>query len=349
MLLFIDGFDHYGTVTARLLDGVYAETAGVTLSAVNPRTGARAARIAAGTNNAGLRRVLPGDRDIVGVAYAFTISELPTNNTSFGLIQFRDNGNVPLATLTVTSTGQLQWRDGPRTGPIRATSGPVILAGSYQHFQVQADFDSDSVEVRINGVTVLNAAGVVITEPGVPAQIKIGVNGFPLTGAAGIIWDVDDLAAWDAEGASNNDFIGDKKVYTRLPTSDGPEQDWTPSIGVDGFPMIDNVPPLDATEYLTAADGDASLRSSFGLDDFPAEIVSVAGVYLATRLWKTDAGDAKVRVGIESGGTEAQGDEHALSMAPIWYGDVFEVNPSTAGPWSVSALNGAMSTIERTE
>ena len=79
------------------------------------------------------------------------------------------------------------------------------------------------------------------------------------------------------------------------------------------------------------------------------EIVSVRGVFLATRAFKTDAGNAKVRTGVMVDSAETLNPEHALSQAPVWYGDVFELNPATALAWSVDDLNDLQTVIERTE
>ena len=79
------------------------------------------------------------------------------------------------------------------------------------------------------------------------------------------------------------------------------------------------------------------------------EIVSVRGVFLATRAFKTDAGNAKVRTGVQVDASETLNAEHALSQAPVWYGDVFELDPSTGLAWSIDNLNDLQTVIERTE
>lgn len=350
MLLWIDGFDHYGSSASRLLEGAYAAASLVTLSNANPRTGGRHARIQGGFDN-GLRRVFGEDVTVAGVGYAFSMPSLPTNSTSVCLASFRDNGNAILLSVMVTSTGQLRITDGNGLGPVLATGPVSIVPGSYQHFECRAEISGGaaSVEVRVNGVTVLNAPGLVLTQTGDAAQVQIGTSGQGVFGFPSHL-DVDDLFAWDDSGIANNDFIGDKKVYTGFPSSDGPDQDWSPSVGSDGFPMLDNVPPLDATEYLSAVNGGTGGdRSSFGIEDFPAEIVSIAGLMTATRFWKTDAGNASAVVGVISSAVEGEGPEHPLSISPRWYHDVFEVDPATGTPWLLSAVNSAQTVITRTE
>ena len=345
MLLFNDGFDHYGTNAALLLNGVYAESNGVTLSAINPRTGPRCARISMVANDVGLRLVLKqGPAVHVGACYAFSINKLPTNNRDCFMWQWRDADNVPLASVLISSTGQVLIINGGHKGPVLAASNPVIFARAYQHFEAAAT--EDGIEVRINGVTVASTVSGVARPV---AQVKLGGNSYPLVGASGVDMDVDDFNVWSGEGDENNDFMGDVKVYTRFNSSDGLEQDWIPSVGSQGFPMLDNVPPIDATEYLTAGPDSAPARSTFGISAFPDEIVSIRGVTLSTRAFKTDAGNAKIRTGVISAAVEVSGEVHAISQAPIWYQDVFEVDPATATVWTLPALNALNTVLERTE
>lgn len=348
MLLFADGYDHYGPNAAFMLNGVYAELNGVFLSSLRPRTGTRAMRIVAAVNNSGARKVLTeGGEDTVGAGFAFSINSLPTDNRSLGLFQWRTQANEIIASVWVSSTGEVVLLRGGRSGASVAVSNPVIYAGAYQHFEAKLT-ETGECEVRINGVTSISAV-VPDRIEGQIAQVKIGANAFPLTGAIGIDLDVDDFVLWSGEGGVITDFVGDVKAYTRFPSSDGATQDWAPSVGATGWPMLDNVPPADGIEYLSAPPESVPARSTFGIADFPAEIVAVRGVVLATRAFKTDAGNAKLQAGVISGASTELSPEHALSQAPIWYADVFEADPATGSVWTLSALNDLNTVIDRTE
>jgi len=351
MLLTANGFDHYGAAAAGLLQDDFAAASLVTLSNVNPRTGTRHARISGAFDN-GLRYAAPEEVDTIGVGYAFFIPALPTNSTSLCLASFRDIDNAVIASIMVTSTGALRVTNGVGNSGVTLTTGPIcIVPGGYQHFECRATALAGllSVEVRINGVTELNAPGLDVTLETQIAQIQIGTSGQGVFGFPAFL-DVDDFFAWDTTGPDANDFIGDKKAYTGFPSSDGVDQDWAPSVGSDGFAMLDNVPPLDATEFLTAdVGGTGGDRSTFGVEDFPAEIVSVAGVVVKTRIFKSDAGDAKATVGVISAATESTGDEHALNVSPRWFNDVFTADPATGLPWTLAAINAMQTALTRTE
>lgn len=352
-LEWMDGADHYGDDEELLTQGVYAEVGSTTLSTLNPRTGARHFRITAG-NNGGLRRVFGNVRGTIGVGYAFYIPSLPTNSNSLCLAQIRDNGNLPVMSLGVSTTGQIVAWDGPNSssfGIIRGASAPVILARSYQHFE--ARMSNNTVEVRLNGVTVLSVSGTFAGGNQSPAptqfaQVQIGAPGLAITGFPPY-FDVDDLFCWNALGSTNNDFIGDKKVYTRLPVSDSAmsgEDDWPTNVGGDKWEVLDNVPPNDESFIEAAAPGPVQVC---GIGDFPSQIVAVAGVMVVTRAWKADAGNAKISVGVISGGSVETGDDHPLSMAPTYYHDPFDIDPETDAAWTVNGLNGIETRLERTE
>jgi hypothetical protein len=348
-LEWMDGFDQYGSAVARLLDGVYAEQEGASLSTANPRTGTRHLRINAAANDAGVRRVFSEPLSAFGVAYAFSISKLPTDESSFALLQARNPINRAVFTVTVGPSGDIYIRNGGRTGEAMAHYvRPAVFANAYQHFELKFD---DGFKLYLNEVLVIDSAAVPsgITGGIQVASVKIGNGGFPLTGALDITWDVDDLFAYNLEGDANNDIIGDCKVYTRFPNADASPQDFDISSGADGYAMLDNVPPQDATEYLTTDGLDVPKRSAFTLPALPLEIVQIRGVMLSTRMFKTDAGSAKLVAGVVSDSVEQASPEHAISMAPIWYGDVFDVDPATEEPWTISAVNDLTVFIERTE
>ena len=290
----------------------------------------------------------------MGVGYAFYIPALPTEADDFALVQFKDASNNNLSTITVDTAGQIQYRLGAKDGTVLGTSdGQVITTESYQHFEVEmfADQSAGTVEVRIDGVVVLNLAGLdnIPSTYGAPAQVRLGCDGNAKTGAP-VYVDIDDLFIRDDTGTANNDFIGDKKAYLGFALQDEAEQDWTPNTGGDAFEMLDQVPPDDDNFFLTAVGGQSeNERTTVGVFAFDSAIVEIAAVYSHTRLWKTDAGGASVLVGMISDATEVQGSTHTVATGVQWFNDFWEVDPDTASAWTLAAVNAATVSLERTE
>lgn len=343
-LLWADGFDHYGGAVARMFDGVYSQLEGVSLSTNRVRTGTHCALINCLANDSGMRRVLKAEKTAIGLAYAFDLTQLPTDAFSLGLLQCLDKYNAQLLTVSVMPTGAITVRQGNRRGTVLAESDPeVVMPLSYQHFEVS--IQGSNLEIRINGVTEINMTDLDLSSP--IAQVYVGgMYGFPKLGASNVYMRVDDLICRDDEGDDLNTWIGDKKCYLRMPDEDGPDQDWTPSVGSEAWPILDNIPPVDS-QYLTATG--PGQKVSVGVSAFPGDIVSIAGLYVVARLWKTDAGNAKVSIDVEADGIETDPMPLALTNAPRYYGRPLTINPSTGMPWTVSQLNDANVDLTRTE
>lgn len=352
MLRHIDGFDHYGANTALLLNGPYAQASSVTLDATAARTGTRGLKLTAGTGI--LRRVLGADLSEVGIGFAFKVNSLPSGSTDLTLCQLRDNGNYQIVTLTLSSTGQIIATRGGNTGALLGTSSPVVYTGSYQHLETLfvCDASGGAIEVRLNGVTVLNITGadtlthettVGVFSTALPAQYAMGGTRVAILNSADM-W-IDDLMCWDTlSGDEIVDFVGDKKVYTRFPDADTATNDWVPSSGSESFEMLNNNPPID-TDYLSAeAMGDTVI---VGIEDLPPEVISIAAIMTASRLWKSDAGVGSVIASIISGASESDGADNALSLAPTYYHDVHATDPATGAPWTLSGFNAAQYQLYR--
>lgn len=374
-LLWMDGFDHYGDDETKMLDGAWAEYYGSAfgnggsafLDTALPRTGARSLHFktsipfgsiyASGSQRCWWRRVFGEQKTRAGVAFAMYMEELPANPLRIG-VAFCDEDNSPNLVFYVLPTGAIQaYRGGipttinTFTGTLLGTSSVALVAKGYNHVEIWATADNaaGAFEVRVNGVTVLNVAGVntVASSKEEFSQVRIGEFGWRSQDVGmQADWYIDDIYAADDAGAINNDFVGDLKVYTKFPVADTTTQDWSPSTGATAWPILDNN-PADDGQYLTANDpGDTLIEE---MDDLPAEVVTIAGVQPTVRAWKTDAGNAKVQLGVVSGSVVDVGVEHALSQAISYHWDVFEVDPETGAAWTIDGFNDAQVSLERTE
>lgn len=344
MLEWCDGFDHYGLGApgiALALNGAYATLVG-DISNVNPRTGV-ASLVCEG--NSVWRRVFKASGTKFGVGGAFYCPALPGVAGSTFLFNFQDNNAGSQVQIRLDTSGTISAWQGVFAGALLGmSSGPVVPAKAYTHVEaaVFCATSGGSVEVRVNGVTVISATGVNTNPTGygslaqVAGQTTFSDSGFQL----------DDLFAWNGDGVLNNDFLGDKKVYTVVPNADTAQADWTPSSGSAGWAMISNIPPVDASNYIQAEN--AGELSVFGLGNLPGTVVSIAGVVIATRMWKTDAGSSHVTPGMLSESANADGDNHSITSAPTYWHDVFEVDPATGALWTVAGFNAADYYIDRT-
>lgn len=358
-LLWCDGFDHYGTL-ARMTDGPYADvTVGSwQLSTTNPRTGATCMRkLGVLTLDAQLRRVLGGAKTTVGLAVALYMDRMPNAADSYCLYDFRDSANVPHISICVGTTGTIVVKRGTAaTGGgftsvlLGTTSVPVITANAYQHVETMVFFSNTvgTVEVRVNGVTVLSLTGIdtVNTANVECSQVTIQCGCTGLSIQHFVTSDIDDIFAWDDSSSYNNAFIGDRRVLTLFPDSNTATADWTAVGAASGYLCIDEANPNDDTDYITAAT--VGQVSQFGLQNLPAGISVVNAVVMVERARKTDAGTANTKVSVVSGASSAAGADKPLTEIYTYRQDVFQTDPVSAAPFTPTEVNNLQFKVERT-
>lgn len=351
MILDGDGFAHYGADETLLTDGEYAEINQCTLETV-----AGYPCVTIDANVGRLRKVFRRATalDEGGIGYFFYVPSLPTDSDSLGLALFRDSANYTCISLVMTSTGQVAaWRDNVDDGVLLGESAPCFDTGAMQHFECNCIFDvsSGAIEVRVNGVTVLNLTGIDTLTHGVPitpstaAPTQYALGKASGTSTGGVDISVASLFERDADGSFGNTFVGERRLLLNLADADTAVEEWVPSTGTSSFAMVDNVPPNDAQYLETDVVGD---RTVLGIANLPATVVSIAAVIVKTRQWKSDAGVATTKVGLISNAVEEQGDDEAVTQAPTFYTTVFETDPNTSTLWTPAAFNAATFSIERT-
>ncbi|HSH41854.1 MAG TPA: hypothetical protein VK973_06990 [Arenicellales bacterium] len=269
------------------------------------------------------------------------------------LVAFRTDGAEWQTTLMLTTTGRIEARRGDNTGTVLATSDSVVTADAYTHFEcrVACDDTNGAVEVRINGVTVLNISGVDTQAAATNAMAEAWVGNWG--GSPNADRYIDDMFCWDTNGSQNNDFIGDRRVLTLFPDQDTAEADWAVEDGASppgsGYEAINDETPDDDTSYIyTDQVGDVS---EFGLQDTPEGISAISAIVAVNRMRKDDAGDCNVQCSLVSQGSpiaEANGADRPITEVYTYWQDVFELDPSTAAPWTPESFDAALLKFERT-
>lgn len=361
-MLWAEPFEPYGGLETVMLDGFWAQvSAGFTLDQTHVRTGDWALKLANGNANDEVRRTLLDAQTTVGMACAIYLDALPATEfkggglapTALFIHQFRDATNqIQLSVCIGTDGAVVVYNQGLYTGggspqgALLARSGQAIRAKSFTHIETKAGIDAVNgfVEVRVNGVTVINVTGVNTDPVGSHEVSQCAIN---CTGTSIIqanLW-VDDLFTWNGDGTQNNDFVGDQKVYYLPPNGDTAQADWTPSAGSTSYTMVDEVPP-DDNDYLSlaATTGDTDLS----LTDLPGAVVAVAAVMPIMRAFKNDAGTCDLAPSILQGATYASGDPQPVTTSAQYYQQVFEVDPVSLAPFTPADVNSLKLSLIRT-
>jgi Concanavalin A-like lectin/glucanases superfamily len=224
--LWLDGFDHYGTLTsnANMLAGPYAIVNNY--SCGTPSWGARTGTFCAQPNGfapSGMRRVLA----TTGTHYfvSFGVSTPNLANDGSHIISFMDNSATEIAWLTRTPTGALQFTTASG-GLLATTSGPVMVAENWHFFEMEADFGAHTFTLRVDDATASNAPVMSVSHSSITGTIGNISFGWAGSGASQEYFD--DIFIRDNTGSTNNGWLGDRRIATLLVDADTSTAGWTP-------------------------------------------------------------------------------------------------------------------------
>lgn len=376
-LIFMDGFDQYGTDSTNMLSGPWAEVtitptalpydgSYILLSQSNPRTGLNSLfrpgnRSALGTTAnqrttfAVCRKVLGVGGDTIGVGFAVYQTALPVASNKEVFVDFRDENNTKLVTITELTDGTIVVKSGSRWGAeIARSAEPILVAEAYQHIEIIIHFDdtNGSIEVRVDGVTVINASGI-NTGAAICNQLSFFTADAPIDGTDEISTEhlsdayIDDIFSYDNTGSYNNDFIGDRRVRTIYPDSDEATQEWTGVGSSTNYGAINEITPDGDSTYISAPPT-APLTSEFGLSDLPSSVGAISALQTYVMQKKVEAGDGNTQSSINVNGSSSVGADRAITTAYTYWSDVFEISPDTGAPFTPSEVNSATLSIKRT-
>lgn len=349
MLLFADGFEHYGTDTANMLAGLWSGIQQgnggiVELSTTVARTGTKSLRLRAPnftTPSYVEGRFALGTTALTcGFGLGVYMPNLPSGAQKTGF-QFRNASNVPILTGCYNPDGSIELRKGDYTGALIDVSDAILTAGTFNHVETKATFDSVAgfVEVRVNGVTKLQLGSLNLGNVG---AATCAVTTFE-SGTGDVYYD--DIYAWDDSGTYNNDFMGAQRILTLFPTGDTAQADFSVVGAASGYQAINQAAPDGDTSYIySTAVND---KSDFSLPTLPPELVSIAGVFVPAMARLDAAGIGNLKMSMKSGASLLAGADNPLTPGYTYYRNVFEYAPDISAPWTKAKLEAALIRVEK--
>lgn len=360
-ILWADNFDNYGNDESYLLDGIYAERSSSVHLVTDPDAGAtgNVIRLDDASDSVGprrgsnLRMVYPnGGAYTQGFAFRVWFPALPESANAVTAWTLSDVSNTGHVTFKVETDGSISSYTGdistgnnePSTK--HGTSSPIITAGAWHHVEgkVFCDASAGTIELRVNGVTVLNQTGLDTQNAATDIRQILFFN-FDATGGLSPQYYIKDLILWDTTGTTNNDFLGTCHVYTLTPDGDT-SFNWTASTGSTGYNLIDETTPDDA-DYISANDTPPA-ASTFSMSDLPPDIVSVKAVIPVVRAKKIDGGDGNIQTGLTVNAATDLGSDRPITTAFTYWWDVSELSPDTGLSWTPTEVNNVTFQIDRT-
>ena len=331
-LLFADGFDHYGT-DATLPAGYWNTWTSTGASLVTGLLGVGKAMRT--TTQSQCEKDLATNAATLIVGFCINITTLPaTAITLLGLVDV----NLLQVCISLQPNGALIISKTPTgTTPI-ATTTNVLTVGVRYHieFKITVHNTAGAYELRVNGSSVgwFPATTGVNTRQSLnnyANKIRHRTTG---QGTGGDL-SIDDLYVLDTSGSRLNDFLGDCKINTSFPNSNGSTIQWTPTAG-NNYEITDNNPPVDAS-YVS--DATAGHRDLYDFTDISSGNIHAA--ILLHRAAKSDAGTKSIQPVCKSGATTNVGTAQGLSTTFLWYPKTYENDPNTSAQWTRTNLNSA--------
>jgi hypothetical protein len=356
----MDNFNIYGTDAgraARMLNGVYAETTRTDLQ-VDPDVtagGGQVQRKFGGGLGGDCRKVINTARVTVGAAARFWLTNLPSalgDGECPTMFSFRDTNNLAHVQITYDPSGNIVVNRRDAGGPVQLgiTANPVIVANAWKHIEAKVKIDPavGTVEVRVEGITVINLVGVNTKSSSGGALVSIQqVAQQSCQDGSGPTQYMKDYIIWDTTGAFNNDFMGSCQVLKIIPDADV-ALNWTPVPGPAGYNMINLVTPADDVNYISAAAPGIPAAYKCSLSDLPVTVTSVRAVMPVHRSRKTDGGDGNIQIGAISGASTGLGADRPITTAYTYWYDVFDADPNGTVAWSRVSVNNLNLQINRT-
>jgi hypothetical protein len=370
--LWEDGFDHYGTDAANMLDGSYAAAGGFAISTAQVATGTHSLFFTDDTFTGGssdnLRKVFTSAVTGLGKTCRIYMPALPTSMDENPVIMATPTANAGIfhVSVVVDTNGALRLYRGMRIdsaftlGTLLYQSDPLIVASAWNHVEMQLGFsDTDGFfrvavngvhRVEVTGLDTLNGSDPVLSDSTFLWGTTPGSNSAGFYFDDYILYDFTGNPAVDTDfcpqmdGSKPIGYIGELQVWPLFPNGDTAEADWAKSTGTDGYALIDEADPNDADYIYSTAAGDLS---EFDLEDLPEDITYVRGLGIHQRLSKSDAGAAFTKAGMKSVAATTDAAERPITVEPTYWRDTVDVDPNSSARWTRDSLNAAWLRLTR--
>lgn len=319
-LVFMDGFGHYSTSQ---LVNKWTQLNGATIGSNYNRRGGPGLLLNDDTHY--LQKTLSAYYSTLYAGFAFKIASFTNNGRLlFGLYE---TGTLHTDIRTVTNTGQIY---ATRNGTSLGTSTFALQANVWYHCQVKITIhdSAGAVEVKINGVTVLNLTGVDTRNGGGGTANQIRFGG-AYDGGATYICDF-----W----LDDSEYLGDCRIETLLPSAAGAATQWDASAG-NNYECVDESSPNSDTDYVSTDTANEIDTYTFG--DLTPSSGTVKGVQANVWARKDDAGERSIALLARPGSTDRVGDSKALGDSYNYYQQIWGTNPDTSNPWAISEVNAS--------
>jgi len=276
--------------------------------------------------------------------------ETSTGNTAAPILRLLDNAGTEMGRLYLTASGgQLAYRNGSGSNVLTTSFGsgftPMNSTWYTVEMKVTAGTSTGYVEIRVNGtpysVSNVNTVGTALAS----GMRSLGIGATGATSNFNVFY-FDHLVVMDATGSTLNDFQGDLRIKTLLPSAAGAHSDWVPTGAASNWGTVsESGLDQDTTYNLTSTPG---AMDSYALSDITPG-TPVYGVAVSATLRKDDASLRQGQLFVRLSGSDlmvgspftlaSDYTTRAVAMVPT--------NPIVAtGVWTATDVNGLEAGIQ---
>jgi hypothetical protein len=313
----------------------------ITLAAVsagNGRNGTASFRITWATFSfANLRKTLASEQTRT-LSFAFRISALPS--VTLPIATFLDAGSLQ-CDLRLLTDGTLQVT---RNGTVLGTTSFALSSGAFFHiqFKVKIDPSVGTVDVKVNDSNKLSLTGQNTRATANSTANQIALGNLSSLSPGAISADFDDIVSVNGTGGLTS-FTGDVRVQATLPDGAGTTTQFTPSTG-SNFQNVDDNPPNDDTDYNSSST--PGQYDTYSMGNVSPASGNVLGVGVRMRARKDDAGTRTIAAAIRTNSNDYFGASQNITTSYLYYGEMWETNPNTSSPFSISEVNAIEAGIQ---
>lgn len=335
--LFFDGCEHASSPTEK----GWTISGAVSYSTTQKRTGSRSLYLN-GSSYANLHAQRAFGSNLATSRLLFGFYTATT--AAFGLCGWVDGSTIQVS-LRYNADGTITaLRGNWSTGTVLGTSSATITGSSFgNHIEAAATIDgtSGSVQVWLNGVSILSLTGV-NTKASANAYATGGFLGWQgaAAGASGAVAYYDDIIL-----SSDTAQIGAATVVTLMPSGAGTTTQWTPSTGAN-YAAVDETTANSDTDYVSSST--SGQIDTYAMGDLAG---TTSGTILAVAVnvvARDDAGGSpQLQPTIRSGGANYSGTAKATSSTYANLQEIWETDPATTATWTISGVNALEAGVKK--
>lgn len=217
-----------------------------------------------------------------------------------------------------------------------------LLANQWYYLELKAtlgDSPNGSYEVRVNGVTRMQATGTDTKNAGTKTVFDSVLLSSGIW-SSGQEANLDDVYVTNGAGSVNTGFMGDIAIETIYPDSNGNSSQFVGSDAdsVNNYQLVDETTPSTADFVGSATVGN---KDTYSMGNLVRTVGAVNGVMVSSYAFKTDSGVRTIKNIARSGGTEVQSAQNALTTTWTPVSNTYDTDPNGGGNWTISSVNNA--------